>query len=56
MGWTIFRDQSPYGHFLFDDRPRSTYTLSSLAFTGRTHPVHTEHSGGCGTLGEIKGS
>ncbi len=46
----------PCGHFLFDARPGSTYTLTSLAFTGRTHRVHNEHPGECGTLGEIKGS
>lgn len=49
---SIFVDQPPYGRFLFDGRPRTTYALSSLAFIGRAHQVHTEHSVGCGTLGE----
>ena len=52
---SIFRRSSvdsAHGHFLFDDGPRNTYTLTSLAFTGRAQPVHTEHSVGCGTLGE----
>ena len=52
----IFSGADPSGHFLFDARLRTTYTLTSLAFTGRAQPVHTEHPVGCGTLGEIKGS
>lgn len=35
----IFSGGGTCGHFLFDARLRSTYTLTSLAFTGRTQPM-----------------
>ena len=41
---------------LFDEGPLSTYTHCSLALSGRTLSTHSVHLGGCGRLGEIKGS